>query len=472
MAVPVAGWQPAAFGGFGLSRSKLFHLYSFVVLVMLATLLAACGEPASSPVPPGLEVITAPAGQQAATTAASTDTTVAATTAVAPAVTTINDSTMVAATTASATTGAATTAAATTAQATTAAPTTAAPATKATTTAAPVTTAAPTTAAPTTKAAALAPIKKGVVLEPMTWLAQTWNNCAPDSVVMALSYYGVTLTEAQCMQALRPNAGDKHVEPEELAAFIQSKGFKTMIRENGSLDILRQFLSAGIPVITQQWLYENDDIGHYRVARGYDTATNTLIFNDSMDRKAKTVVGNALQDELWKGYDRRYFPVYTAAQESTVMAILGADGNAAANMDRAVTAARKYTETTPGDIDGWRNLGYLQSVTGDCKSAVGVWEQHLTRMLKPSENGPYNRFLWYQLWPIRCYNQLGNYQAVIKLAPNEIEKAKVFAEARYEYAIALMNSNRKPEAISQLKLALLDDQNWQAPANLLAKMGV
>jgi tetratricopeptide (TPR) repeat protein len=114
----------------------------------------------------------------------------------------------------------------------------------------------------------------------------------------------------------------------------------------------------------------------------------------------------------------------------------------------------------------------LQATTGDCKSAVTVWEQRLKPMLKASDNGPYNRFLWYQLWPVRCYNKLANYQEVIKLAPNEIEKAKVYAEARYEYAIALMNTNRKPEAIAQLKLALLDDQNWQAPATLLAKLGV
>lgn len=453
-----------------MSRSKLFHLYSFMVLLILAGLLAACGAPESSPVPPNLEVITAATGntnQQVTTSAAATADT--ATTAAAPVATTVEATTAAVATAAVATAAPATTAASTNVPPTTAAQAT----TRAATTAAPVTTAAATTAPATAKAAAgLAPLKKGVVLEPMTWLAQTLNNCAPDSALMALSYYGVTLTEAQCAQALRPNSGDKHVEPEELVAFIQSKGFKTVMRENGTMDKVRQLLSAGVPVITQQWLKENDDIGHYRVARGYDIATDTIIFNDSMDRKAKTVVGSTLQDFLWKGYDRRYFPVYTAAQEPTVMAILGDDANATTNLNKALAAAKKYSETKPGDIDAWRNLGYLQATTGDCKSAVTVWEQRLKPMLKASDNGPYNRFLWYQLWPVRCYNKLANYQEVIKLAPNEIEKAKVYAEARYEYAIALMNTNRKPEAIAQLKLALLDDQNWQAPATLLAKLGV
>jgi len=97
-----------------------------LVLGILSTLLAACGDPTATPAP-------------AATTAAAT--TAAATTAAA---------TTAAATTAAATTAAATTAAATTAAATTKAATTAAATTPAATTAVATTAAAATTAVPTT----------------------------------------------------------------------------------------------------------------------------------------------------------------------------------------------------------------------------------------------------------------------------------------------------------------------------------
>ncbi len=314
--------------------------------------------------------------------------------------------------------------------------------------------------------------KPGVLLEPMSWESQTWNNCAPMSALMALSYYGVKLTQEQCGKALRPNSGDKHVQPEELISFVQKQGFKIVMRENGTLDKIKALLSAGVPVITQQWLHEGDDIGHYRVARGYDTNSGIIIFNDSMDRHPNTSVTNSLQDKLWKGYDRRYFPVYKAAQEATVMAILADDADPTLNYNRALAAAKTYSETSPKDIDGWRNLGYLYYAGNDCKSALNVWEQHLTKMLASSDNGPYNRFLWYQLWPLECYNKLGNYQQVIKIAPNEIEKTKVYAEARYEYAYALVNTGRKDEAIAQLKLALLDDPNYGPTNDLLAKLGV
>ena len=93
-------------------------------------------------------------------------------------------------------------------------------------------------------------------------------------------------------------------------------------------------------------------------------------------------------------------------------------------------------------------------------------------MLIPSDNGPYNRFLWYQLWPLECYNKVGNYQQVIKIAPNEITRTKAYAEARYEYAVALVNTGRKDEAIAQLKKAVIDDPNYSPVYTLLTKLGV
>ena len=441
--------------------------YLIVVGLMLAGMLAACGggDPNevhnTTPVPTGLEVITSgPVATDTATVVAEAATTAAATTS--------------AATTAADTTAAATTAPAT-ATATTAVPTATSAATA---TAAVAPTATPKPAAPT--ATAKPAIKQGVLLEPMSWEHQTWNNCAPMSIIYALSYYGVKLTQAECGKALRPNqgtnnaanSGDKHVSGEEILAYVQGKGFKINMVENGSFDTLRALLSAGIPVITQQWLLVGDEIGHYRVARGYDMASNVIIFNDSMADGPKTVVSTATQDILWKGYDRRFFPVYTAKQEATVKAILGPDFDRATNIERATAAAEKYTETSPKDIDGWRNLGYLYYAQGDCKSALNVWEQHLTKMLVPGPNGPYNHFLWYQMWPVECYNKVGNYQQVIKIAPNEITQAKIYAEMRYQYAFALVNTGRKTEAIDQLKKALLDDQYYTPATTLLDKLQV
>ncbi len=315
------------------------------------------------------------------------------------------------------------------------------------------------------------PVAKSVILSPMAWEAQTWNNCAPVSALMTLSYYGITLTQAQCGDALRPNKGDKHVQPQELENFINGQpGIKTFVRENGTLDTLRLLLSNGIPVITQQWLHLDDNIGHYRVVRGYDTAKNILIFNDSMADRAGIEVPSDFQDKLWKGYDRRYFPVFTPTTESLVLAILGPDANVEENYGRALNAAQDYATKNPKDIDAWRNLGFLQYQGNNCKEALNSWSK-LTTMLAPGPDGPYNKFLWYQLWPVECNNRLGNFQTTLKLVQPAIDSTKVYAEARYEKAVALAALNRKEEAKVELKLALLDDVNYAPTRILLDKLG-
>jgi tetratricopeptide (TPR) repeat protein len=325
---------------------------------------------------------------------------------------------------------------------------------------------------PPTPSIRVAPLKPGVLLEPMTWEAQTWNNCGPVSAQVALSYYNIKLSQVQCAKALRPNSSDKLVRPDELLSFIQKQGLQGAWRENGSLDKLRALLSAGFPVITEQWLKENDEIAHYRVARGYDLAADTFFFNDSMDRKPNTTAKSAYQDKLWKGFNRRYIVVFRPEQEGAVMAILGEDAQPAENLRRGLEAASKEVQLTPKEVDAWSNLGYMRYAAGDCRGALDVWEQNIKKMLKPNEYGPFNYYLWYQLWPVECYNKLGNYRQVIEIAPNEISKAVAFAEMRYQFAVALLNTGRKEEAVTQLKRALLDDPNYGLSTELLVKLGV
>jgi hypothetical protein len=321
-------------------------------------------------------------------------------------------------------------------------------------------------------------IKQSVILEPMLWEAQTWNNCAPVSVMVAMSYHGVKLSQADCAKGLRPGSpdptepGDKNVNPEELVAFIQKQGLLAQIVDNGTIERIQTLLSAGVPVILQQWLEEDDDIAHYRVARGFDLKNGIFIFNDSSANGPNTPTKFADQDKVWKSFNRRYIPVWSAKQDALVKAILGEDSDRQKNLQRALTAARAYANTNAKDIDAWRNLGYLASATNDCKGAIEIWEKNLVPMLKPTDSGPYNRFLWYQMWPVTCYNALGNYQQVLKIAPLEIEQTVINAEMRYEYAVALNALGRKDEAITQLKKAALEDINYQPTFTMLKKLGV
>ena len=123
------------------------------------------------------------------------------------------------------------------------------------------------------------PLPPTVRLTGLTHAWQTWNNCGPATLAMNLSYFGSRATQADIAAALRPFKDDKNVNPDELAAYVRGQGLAAQARVNGSPEILRQLVSAGVPVLIETW-YEpkpNDGMGHYRLLIGFDDAAQEWI---------------------------------------------------------------------------------------------------------------------------------------------------------------------------------------------------
>ncbi|MEK6717643.1 MAG: C39 family peptidase, partial [candidate division NC10 bacterium] len=98
---------------------------------------------------------------------------------------------------------------------------------------------------------------------------------------------------------------------------------------NGSTDTLQRLIANGIPVLVAGWLKADEDIGHYRLVKGYDRTAGVLIVNDSY-------LGPDLRfplayfDALWWPFNRVYVPIYRPQQEEVVRAIVGGDADKAA----------------------------------------------------------------------------------------------------------------------------------------------
>src|SRR3989344_7520378 len=75
-----------------------------------------------------------------------------------------------------------------------------------------------------------------MVLESDYHIFQTFNNCAPAALSMALSYYGVTVSQEKLAADLRPynnltgKNDDKSTPPEELAAKAEEYRLRTYYR--------------------------------------------------------------------------------------------------------------------------------------------------------------------------------------------------------------------------------------------------
>ena len=266
-----------------------------------------------------------------------------------------------------------------------------------------------------------------VRLTGLTHAWQTWNNCGPATLAMNLSYFGRRATQADVAAALRPFKDDKNVNPEELATYARGQGLRALVRANGSPEMLRQLLAAGVPVLIETW-YEpkpNDGMGHYRLLIGFDAATQEWIAYDAYDarglQKDQPYAGIRLPyDEaarLWPVFNRTYLLIYDEARAAAVERILGDHLNDATMWSRALTAAEAAVEQGPADPFAWFNLGTDLVALERFDEAARAYD-------RARQVGLPWRMLWYQFGPFRAYYETGRHDEVIALADATLRTAK------------------------------------------------
>src|ERR671931_41177 len=91
----------------------------------------------------------------------------------------------------------------------------------------------------------------------MSYVAQTWNNCGPASVVMVLSHLGVDASQEVARLALRGPDISRGMPAQNVAPWVgEQYGLKAIVRTNGSRDTVRTLVANGFPVIVTQWLQD------------------------------------------------------------------------------------------------------------------------------------------------------------------------------------------------------------------------
>ena len=124
------------------------------------------------------------------------------------------------------------------------------------------------------------PPPTSALLEPMNYQPQTYNNCGPASIAILLGYYDHWITQAEVNELVL--AGPSVCE---IVDYIHHYHLKARAYTIFSpRDPVRYLLANDIPVIAGQRLSLDEDIGHYRVVKGYDDATQEFITDDPLQR--------------------------------------------------------------------------------------------------------------------------------------------------------------------------------------------
>ena len=243
---------------------------------------------------------------------------------------------------------------------------------------------------------------------------QWWNNCAPSSLGMVLSYFGRTESQEEVAPFLKSDPNDKNVSPDEFTAYAKSIGFQTHVGVGGDLDLLKQLLTAGFPVIVEFWFEPepNDGMGHYRVLFGYDDQSETFQAHDSYLGPSVTVSYTDL-DSRWQVFNRSYVVIYPSESQAAVESVLTESNRGRQMWERALRIAQQELSQDGNDAFAWFNLGTSALKLGDTRLAAQAfdWAQHL---------GLPWRMLWYQFGPFEAYWAQGRYHDVIALAESHL----------------------------------------------------
>ena len=305
-----------------------------------------------------------------------------------------------------------------------------------------------------------------VLLTGFRHIYQTWNNCGPATLSMNLSFYGWGGGQADAAKFLKPDPEDKNVSPHEMAAFARSLGFEAVMRVDGSMPLLKQFLHAGIPVLIEKGFEPDPQSGwegHYGLVVGYDDSKNAFILMDSYTGPNQSVPYDAL-DWYWSHFNRTFIVVYTPGQADAVMQLLGADADPGENLAGALATAQAEATANPSNPFAWFNVGSNFAALGDYESAAAAYDQARSLGL------PW-RMTWYQFGVFEAYYRTGRFDDVLALADAMLATTPYVEELWYYRGLVHQARGELDAARVQFRQALHYNPNFTAAAEALAALG-
>lgn len=241
---------------------------------------------------------------------------------------------------------------------------------------------------------------------------QSFNNCGPASLSMLLSYFNTNISQDVIGQQVRPyqngqgDNDDKSVTLPELEAFAKKQNFLTYHRPNGSLETAKLLIANDIPFIVRTWLNPNEDIGHYRVVRGYDDTTQEFIQDDSYQGGDLRYSYEEFMS-MWQPFNYEFLIIIPPEKEEIVKNILQEDISWETAWQNALEKAKQEQLVQPENPYIIFNQSVAYYYLGYYDNAIMTYESVSSKLP--------NRMLWYQIEPIQSYLEVGNYERVFSM---------------------------------------------------------
>jgi len=304
------------------------------------------------------------------------------------------------------------------------------------------------------------PIPQQVGLPYYGWEQQDWNNCGPAALSMYLNFYGWDGDQFDISNVLKPRRGDRNVNIEELAHFSRNYAgwLHTQYRVGGDIDLLKQLLAGGIPVMIESSFYfdgpywPNDDLwaAHYLLVTGYDDDAGTFTVQDTYRGPDQTLEAAAL-DEYWQPFNRVIILIYLPDQEEIVVDILGSLWDDTSSHQRALEIAEAEIAADPDDAFAWFNLGSNYLYFEQYEQAAQAYDQ-------ARQIGLPQRMMRYQFGPFLAYFHSDRNDELVALSKYTLQRTPTSEEALLWHGWGLYRQGDINGAVADFRAAL--DANY------------
>lgn len=314
------------------------------------------------------------------------------------------------------------------------------------------------------------PLPVSHILDGMGVIRQTFNNCGPANLTQTLNFLGYDITQEEVAEYLKPNSEDRNVSPWQIADYVNERtggAFKASAHSGGTLELLKEFVAAGYPVVIEKG-YELPDSGwwgHYLTVFGYDDEEQVFYSQDSYlgpwDGSGRTDEYEEFEF-FWQQFNYTFYVVYLPSQEAEVQAILGPDLSDPMAMWLMVAArAQAEIDADPESMFAWFNLGSALTEMGVRTGEAQYYQGGAQAYDQAREIGLPPRMLWYQFRPYMAYWKIGRHEDVIALADATLETqgGRNVEETFWYKGLALESQGLINEAITNYQAALEVNHN-------------
>lgn len=300
------------------------------------------------------------------------------------------------------------------------------------------------------------------------YVSQTFNNCAPVALSMALYHYGIKVSQDVLAESLRPvhnltgKNDDKETTPYELGEEARKYGLIPYFRPNGDIETLKKFIANGMPIITRTLLKSDEDYAHYRVVRGYDDETQELIQDDGYEGKKLRYSYDKFLD-IWEVFNYGYLVLVPEEKKMIAEQIIGKDLDEKAAWNRAIAIAEQKLQANGNNARTQFNIAVASYYAGDYEKSVKVFEQVEPKLTKHT--------IWYQIEPIEAYYMLGKYDRVFTLTSKIINGGNpAYSELYMLRGQSYLKRGETALARSEFEKAVFYNKNYKPAQEAIASL--